>query len=382
MTVQLNTNLNLQCSHFAIKYNYSWGSSSECEIKIDPTDAVGTLLSLAFAVKTRVEKGIGKPLYVFIDEYDRYAYSLLTMGSLRTPPSDSLNQNIRVLTDELPGATTQSSVELIGVGEPAKRVITTLKLMQGTGQLDRLFLAGLSRLSVVDPTTSNFIRITSAEEELGACLGFNVQTLRRGLDGLSLSEAERREALALFKEFFDGYRFPGVGVEEDGLFTPQLCLRFLQTLCKKSARVVLDPSHKKYWNNSLSGMPEEELLEQIEDYHSRVSSKVLAMIAKAPYGEAQVRLLQNGQTLPLSSGSLCGSYDLRDLLHPTTELAGAAAVRSFLYDQGLTTLGDTGTRNPNRAIFNKLQKGMKDELLAQRSQAVDIILPALSHYPL
>merc|ERR1711935_1212056 len=81
MKARLNTHINLQCIEFARKYGYTYavddGKLSALDFDrvnflLKDDDAMTTLTSLTKAVKAR-----GKQLYLFIDEYDRFANHFL-----------------------------------------------------------------------------------------------------------------------------------------------------------------------------------------------------------------------------------------------------------------------------------------------------------------
>ena len=71
-----HTHINMQCKKFAIKYGYTSCTELSALRRVDfllkDDDAMTTLTTLTWAVKAR-----GEQLYLFIDEYDRFANHFL-----------------------------------------------------------------------------------------------------------------------------------------------------------------------------------------------------------------------------------------------------------------------------------------------------------------
>ena len=117
-------------------------------------------------------------------------------------------------------------------------------------------------LAISDAYASNNILLTSAERAVGPALGFPLEEIKRGVRALELGAAgEERErfeaeALALIENYFNGYRFPGVG--DDGLYCPQLCLKVLHALCDEKNQVYLDEKGDRFWRK----VAPEEIMQQ------------------------------------------------------------------------------------------------------------------------
>ena len=213
MNALLTEHINDECLAFGGKYGYNI-STDMIEAATDPeliyhdeNAAMFTLSKLGSAVHAR-----GEELYLIVDEYDRYA-------------------NVCLLDRE--------DVDQDGfkkaVMDMASQFFSTLKTLEAKGFISRLFVTGLLRLATSDPYASNNIQLTSANRDVGAALGFTSKEVVRAVRDLELGAAgeERQrfeeQALDLIKTYFNGYRFPGV--DDDGLYCPQLCLNVFIQLC-------------------------------------------------------------------------------------------------------------------------------------------------------
>jgi hypothetical protein len=336
---RLNTHINTQCEEFAIKYGYTscteLSALRRVDFHLDYVDAMTTLTSLTKAVKAR-----GKQLYLFIDEYDRFANHFL----LEHKEFDALG----VFVDR---------AKIVNTAEPIKEIFTTLKSIQAEG-LSRLFITGLLRLEFSDASGSNTITLTSAEETVGPCLGFPLETIECTVGMLELgTEGEERarfeaEALDLIKTYFNGYRFPGV--DDQGLYCPQLCMNIFQKLCGEQNWKYLDEKDSAHFWRSL---PKKDLMSALGDQNSDPSRKGLGLLSQLPEAAKELHDLTNGPDGSVAYlrtdlgqrhtfGGLLGPKDWWQMfsgLIGTTEEeekdSRRTAVLSFMYDQGLVTLG-------------------------------------------
>ena len=318
MKARLNTHINLQCTKFAIKYGYTscteLSALRRVDFHLDYDDAMTTLTSLTKAVKAR-----GKQLYLFIDEYDRFANHFL----LEREEFDTWGYRAAV----------------VDAASPIKQIFTTLKSLQARG-LSRLFITGLLRLAFSDASGSNTIELTSAEEAVGPCLGFPLKNITYTLGMLELgAEGEERarfeaEALSLITTYFNGYRFPGV--DDVGLYCPQLCMQIFRRLCDKKNWEYLDEKNPAlFWR----GLPKKDLMSALGDQNSDPSRSALRLLAQLPDAANELRDLTNGPVASLRTdlgsrhtfGVLLGTTDSKD--------SRRTAFLGFMYDQGLVTLG-------------------------------------------
>jgi hypothetical protein len=327
---RLNTHINTQCEEFAIKYGYTscteLSALRRVDFHLDYVDAMTTLTSLTKAVKAR-----GKQLYLFIDEYDRFANHFL----LEHKEFDALG----VFVDR---------AKIVNTAEPIKEIFTTLKSIQAEG-LSRLFITGLLRLEFSDASGSNTIVLTSAEETVGPCLGFPLETITCTVGMLELgAEGEERarfemEALSLITTSFNGYRFPGV--DDEGLYCPQLCLSIFQKLCDKTNWEYLDEKNPALFWRSL---PKEHLIAALGDQNSDPTRSGLRLLAQLPEAAKELRDLTNGPVASLRTdlrrrhlfGGLLARHTFGGLLGTTgSKDSRRTAFLGFMYDQGLVTLG-------------------------------------------
>merc|ERR1711865_388530 len=314
---RLNTHINMQCEKFAIKYGYTSCTELSALRRVDfllEDDALTTLTSLTEAVKAR-----GQQLCLFIDEYDRFANHFL----LEREEFDTWGYRAAV----------------VNAASPIKEIFTTLKSLEAEG-LSRLFITGLLRLAFSDNTVYNWVELTSAEKALGPCLGFPLKTITCTVGMLELgAEGEERarfeaEALSLITTYFNGYRFPGV--DDEGLYCPQLCMQIFRRLCDKKNWEYLDEKNPALFWRSL---PKEHLMAALGDQNSDPSRSALRLLAQLPDAANELRDLTNGPVASLRTdlgsrhtfGVLLGTTDSKD--------SRRTAFLGFMYDQGLVTLG-------------------------------------------
>merc|ERR1711935_694068 len=323
MKARLNTHINSQCRKFARKYGYTYAVDDgklsaldfdHVDFLLKDDDAMTTLTSLTQAVKAR-----GQQLYLFIDEYDRFANHFL----LEREEFDTWGYRAAV----------------VNAASPIKEIFTTLKSLEARG-LSRLFITGLLRLAFSDASGSNTIQLTSAEKAVGPCLGFPLKNITYTLGMLELgAEGEERarfeaEALSLITTYFNGYRFPGV--DDVGLYCPQLCMQIFRRLCDKKNWEYLDEKNPAlFWR----GLPKKDLMSALGDQNSDPSRSALRLLAQLPDAANELRDLTNGPVASLRTdlrrrhafGVLLGTTGSKD--------SRRTAFLGFMYDQGLVTLG-------------------------------------------
>ena len=339
--------INDKCASFAKKYGY------KKEI-VPHENAMITLQRLASAVKARKDswgwrRGWRRKrpwrtrppeLYIFIDEYDSYIYSLLRRSPFLQEP-------------------TEVACEDLDSGVPVVTALNKLKELQAEGLVSRCMIIGLARVKWAEGSKANNIEVISAEESLRDACGLGLDDIKRGLDYLNLTEAQTLEALKLMKHCFNGYRFPGVGTDtDDGLYNAQLCIRFLQRLCKEENLRWLDPSDDKHWEK----LTDNALLDRMNDDNSDPSWAMLELLARSGKAAADdLVVLANNQSLKHSEDLLGQRYSIKALLDDSQlleERDAVAAARNFMYDMGLATLDASGTeiRAPNAVVEDLLRR--------------------------
>ena len=338
---RLWADINFQCTLFAKKYHY------EKELVVNK-DAMLTLRSLSHAVKARRDSWgwrrgwrLRRPwrtrppeLYIFVDEYDRYIYSLITLA-LQEP--------------------TSRAREDLDRGGPVVTVLDELKSLEAEDLVSCYMIVGLARVQWADKSKANNIKLLSAEKSFGGACGFGLDDIKGGLDYLNLTEDQTLEALKLMNYCFNGYRFPGVGIgADDGLYNAQLCNNFLQALCLQENLRWLDPSDDMHWDKlKTSG----DLVAWVNDDQSDPSWKMLELLARSGNAANDLSVLAKGGTLEHSEALLRQRYCVKDLLDPKSPDC-VAATRNFMYDIGLATLDADGAniKAPNAVVRELLRR--------------------------
>ena len=333
MNALLTEHINDECLAFGGKYGYNI-STDMIEAATDPeliyhdeNDAMFTLETLGTAVHAR-----GEELYLIVDEYDRYANVCLL--DREDVDQDGFKKAVMELQSW------------------SSRFFSTLKSLEPKGCISRLFVTGRLRLATSDPYASNNIQLTSANRDVGAALGFTSKEVVRAVRELELGAAgeERQrfeeQALDLIKTYFNGYRFPGV--DDDGLYCPQLCLNVFIQLCDEKNWVYLDDKDPdRFWKK----VAPKEIMERLGDQASDPSDAGVRLLVRLPEATKELRRLSKGpvefrEYILKSRGTLssllaAGKADRlgRSLTTTGSESERREAVLSFMFDQGLVTLG-------------------------------------------
>ena len=355
MNALLTWHINHQCQRFGAKYGYDVSESMQDAgdevIVRDENDGMHTLITLAQAVHAR-----GEELYLIVDEYDRYANVCL----LDREDVDSDGYKKAVIDSD----------------GPIKRFFSTLKSLEADGYISRLFVTGLLRLAISDAYTSNNVQLTSADRDVGAALGFTSKEVERAVSmlelGATVEERQRFEeqALDLIKTYFYGYRFPGV--DDDGLYCPQLCNNVFRNLCDKKNWVYLDDKNPdRFWKK----LAPKEIIRSLGDENSDPSGAGLRLLARLPEATKELRRLSKGpvefpESILGSRGKLSGllAAGKAGRLGRLTTATGSVSERreaalSFMFDQGLVTLGP---REDTLVFPNAVAKVCVNAVLPQR----------------
>ena len=331
MNALLTKHINDKCVAFGGKYGYNISTDmieTDPElIYYDETDAMFTLTRLGRAVHARGEK-----LYLIVDEYDRYANVCLL--DREDVDSDGYKKAV------------------IDTDGPIKRFFSTLKSLESCGYISRLFVTGLLRLAISDAYASNGVQLTSADRAVGAALGYTSKEVERAVSmlelGATVEERQRFEeqALDLIKTYFNGYRFPGV--DDDGLYCPQLCNKVFIRLCDEKNWVYLDDKDPDcFWKK----LAPKVIMRMLGDEASDPSGAGVRLLARLPEATKELRLLSEGpvefdSSILQSRGKLSGllAAGKAGRLGRMTTATGSVSERreaalSFMFDQGLVTRG-------------------------------------------
>jgi hypothetical protein len=166
--------------------------------------------------------------------------------------------------------------------------------------------------------------------------------LELGAEGEERARFEM-EALSLITTSFNGYRFPGV--DDEGLYCPQLCISIFQRLCDKTNWEYLDEKNPALFWRSL---PKEHLIAALGDQNSDPTRSGLRLLAQLPEAAKELRDLTNGPVASLRAnlrrrhlfGGLLARHTFGGLLGTTgSKDSRRTAFLGFMYDQGLVTLG-------------------------------------------
>ena len=252
-------------------------------------------------------------LYIFIDEYDSYIYSLLTRLPALQEPTDTAREDL-------------------DSGVPVVTALNQLKSLEAADLVSRFMIIGLARVKWADASKANNIDLLSAETSFGDACGLGLDDIKGGLDYLNLTEAQTLEALKLMKHCFNGYRFPGVGIgADDGLYNAQLCNRFLKALCVEENLRWLDPSDDEHW----AKLTDSALVARMNDDQSDPPWAMLQLLARSGKAAADLLVLANGGSLEHSEDLLQQRYSIKALLDNSQLLErpdAVAATRNFMYD--------------------------------------------------
>jgi len=359
MSALLTSHINRRCQRFGAKYGYDVSESMQDAgdevIVRDENDAMFTLETLAEAVHAR-----GEELYLIVDEYDRYANVCLL--DREDVDQDGFKKAV------------------MDTDGPIKRFFSTLKSLEADGYVSRLFVTGLLRLAISDAYASNNVQLTSANRDVGAALGFTSKEIVRAVSELKLgaTDEERQrfeeQALDLIKTYFNGYRFPGV--DDDGLYCPQLCLNAFINLCDEKNWVYLDDKvPDRFWKNVAA----KEIIRMLGDEASDPSRAGVRLLVRLPEATKLLRRLSEGpvefdQSILKSRGKLssllaagkAGRLD-RSLTTTGSESERREAALSFMFDQGLVTLGP---REDTLVFPNAVAKDCVNQTILPQSKKV------------
>ncbi len=173
---------------------------------VDPEALLGALLA--------VVHGVGRQLYVLIDEYDHFANRLLAGGA------EGVYEDI---------------VKRTGF---VRTFYATLKSGTTSGAVARMFITGVSPL-MLDDLSSGFNIATHASLDIGlsTLAGFTRADTERAVDEFLSARAalaelpelsDRRALLKVLEEHYNGYRF--AERSEDRVFNADMVLYFLSQL--------------------------------------------------------------------------------------------------------------------------------------------------------
>ncbi|MCO6487262.1 MAG: AAA family ATPase [Phaeodactylibacter sp.] len=157
-------------------------------------------------------------IYLLIDEYDHFANEILSFrfGDFQ---------------------------EMVGKNGFVRKFYEAVKVGTQSGTIDRLFITGVSPLTL-DSLTSGFniSANISLREEFNALMGFKQHEVREVLRGIGVPQEREEEVLALMKEWYDGYLFAKEAAEQ--VYNSDMVLYFATeySLKKQYPEDLLDPN--------------------------------------------------------------------------------------------------------------------------------------------
>ena len=146
------------------------------------------------------------PLYILIDEYDNFASTILA------------------------GAGAEAYHALTRGGGFYRSFFATLKAGTENGSVERLFVTGVSPITLDDVTSGFNIGVNlSLRPEFNEMLGFTEAEVRRIVESyrdLGVFDQDVETALDIMREWYDGYRFADTA--ENAIYNTDMVLHYLR----------------------------------------------------------------------------------------------------------------------------------------------------------
>lgn len=178
--------------HFLNKYTAYFTAKEAIEIlKIKtPEGIIHTLF-------TKVESIPNKKVYVLIDEYDHFANELIAFRF-------------------------NYFKEIVSANGFVRKFYETLKIGTGTGVVDRIFITGVSPITL-DGLTSGFNISTNLSDHIlfNQCMGFTEEEVRIMYAGIGFEGKALDKAMEDAKKWYNGYLFHPKG---EAIYNPDMIL--------------------------------------------------------------------------------------------------------------------------------------------------------------
>lgn len=277
------------------------------QILIDEKDALASFRELCGSMDMN-----NMPLFLLIDEYDRFANKLLF-------ENPSIYQT--VVVGEL--GKSGSSI-LRTIFETIKSAASSIK---STNELPfRVLTVGLSPMALSDASGVNDGEDISHDFSLAGVIGFRREDLKVAMELLSsagrVSEDETLPLLGIMEEYFDGYRFHEKQAER--IYNPQLCLHLL----------------KKLWTGNISASKviscPNKLLQimMVKDDNVDLSGNVFDFLALNPYSDSLIAQLKTS-TPTLLQSTIRSKLKMKDLISVGDQTPDF--ILSLMYYHGMVT---------------------------------------------
>jgi hypothetical protein len=214
--VALYKNINHSIGKFARKYDLT--------MSVDE-DALISLKRAADAVELA-----GGRLYVFVDEYDRFANKLMV-------------ENRAAYVDVVAGESKKPA------SSPIRAFFETLKELGKWSGL-RVLTTGILPLALADASGYNVAMSLTHDAKFAALVGFTENDLKRALRLIpNLNDGERQQALNLMRRYYNGYRFVG---SKEALYNSTLSLSFLIKLSERGRALLESPLDSTMTDSNVS----------------------------------------------------------------------------------------------------------------------------------
>ncbi len=319
IAASLHHHVNNAIEAFAVRYREVLKTPIDCH----PTDSLWSLGRLLTTISTTPYK-----LYVLVDEYDNFANE--------------------VMISPLHG--THRYEELVQGEGTIKTFFKALKAgAEGRG-IDRVFLTGVSPVVLSDITSGyNVAEDLSGDQDYHDLCGFTETELRAALEATAaahgLDAAQVETALAVMRDFYNGYRF--TLRREERLYNPTLALYFLKHLARHG---VYPP--------------------RLLDDNLAMDRNRIQYVARLPHGERLVNQALNERE-PLAVAQLVNRFGVQDML---TAPRDPDFLATLLYYFGVLTLagrdalGKLQLTIPNQVIRKLYVERLQEQTLPRYEQ--------------
>ncbi|MCC6136279.1 MAG: AAA family ATPase [Candidatus Contendobacter sp.] len=306
--------VNIQIENLVARY----GSWLQQPVRIQRDNAVTSLQSLLGAISQTAYK-----LYLLVDEYDNFANEVMIS----------------------PVRGTNRYQELVQGEGTIKTFFKAVKDGAERGQIDRTFLTGVSPVVLSDITSGyNVTSDISVDPDYHDLCGFNADELRAVLETVAVvhgfDAGQVETALALMRDFYNGYRFSVQ--RKDRVYNPTLALYFLQYLAR----------HGEYPAHLL-------------DDNLAMDRNRIHYVARLPHGETLINRALNPAE-PLAISQLVNRFGVQDML---TAPRNPDFLATLLYYFGVLTLagrnewGELILTIPNQVIRKLYVERLREQLL-------------------
>lgn len=163
-------------------------------------------------IETTKLKAPNQKIYLLIDEYDHFANEILSFLP------------IAIGIDEF--------TKMVGQNGFVRKFYEAIKVGTGVGIIDKLFITGISPLTL-DSFTSGFNISTNItlREEFNEMMGFTKEEVIDILQKIEVQEEELDKVLNVLREWYEGYKFSSD--TQRLIYNPDMILYFISTYCRE-----------------------------------------------------------------------------------------------------------------------------------------------------